>query len=521
MKLARNPIVLKFRRKADDNNTVMKVLFMVSILLCSFQSLWASDLVFNFEKFKRLPYEEKVQLVKAYQKLSAKIDESLKKTTKFKFSMTNREQFFDDFQTYAKLTQQFFISEAVAENFNIDKKCAFAGWVANYDSKGVCNLTAVKKDPNYSSGACGTRNIQCNPMLFGKNGNKPLCVDAYSPGNRGASYQCMVLSSQVADPAKNMREIIANIMADPQSFYQLALVLQRLCLCENEDAKGKNIYRGRIHTDLQNSTCVGLIKQLQNLLNQKNDSEDKLSWFCAEDSFSGQANQKTIQKDLAGIKAIVDKLNDEKKYDETLKAVCGPKVTVVGTPVLTNEPVSTPPVISVVCTEGDCPEDKPTTTTTNVTSPSAISTESSIALNLVTSQKANGNKIEISVDDILCKSMKTPKTYVEGNEGCTLTWAAPESVKLELDNGVLWNSIPRSATEFAITITLSDGKDQVVSTETIPALDATTIDETSTSAIALTTDDAIDWGSDTVPPPPQFSPLNLGPPFMFMMPGVN
>lgn len=498
----------------------MKVLFFLSILWCSSNSLWASDFRFDFQKFKKLSYGQKVEVIKTYQKLAAKVDENSKKYMKFKYTLNQREEFMRDIETYARLTSQFFLSHAYAQNFNVDKKCAFAGWVADYDKKGICHLTSIKtsSNKNYSMSACSSRQIQCNPMLFGKNGTKSFCVDAYSPGNRGASYQCMLASSAVPDQKKHMNDIIANIMGDPESFHQLVLVLQRLCLCESEEAKGKNKYRNLIHTANQNTTCIGLLKQLKALLNFKNDGAEKLPWFCAEASFS----QNSIQKDLSGIKAIVDKLEDEKKYDETLKTVCAPAESGGGSPpILNEEPADgtssgNTPAIEVVCTDdGEC-TDPPAPVTT--TSPAAT------GLTLVATEKVDGNDIEIQITELVCNSMKTPKTYVEGNEGCTLTWKAdPASETLELDNGVLWQSIAKATTEFAITITLSDGKTKVVSTHTIPVAEksSTTSDDAITSDSAITSDDAIDFGSDTVPssPPPNF--INLGAPFMFLMPGMQ
>lgn len=520
--LARNPIVLKENPKSDDNNTVMKVLFMLSLFWCSLQAFAASDAGFNYSKFKRLSYSQKVELIKTYQRLAAKVDEQSQKSMKFKFSLNRSEAFLENLEIYARLTKQFFIAEAIAQNFDVNKKCAFAGWVANYESNGTCSLIKVKKDANYSQTGCAANQIKCNPMLFGSDGSKAFCADAYLPGNRGASYQCMQLSAGVKDQNKHMKDIIAKITADPQSFHQLVLVLQRLCLCE-ADGTPKNKYRDRIHKPESSSTCDGLIQQLRKLLNVKNDSEEKNPWFCTEASFEG----KTIQKDLAGIKAIVDQLEDSKKYDETLKAVCAAPVVPASGPgvVLVSEnPTSpggitvgtdpgnpgtgaSPTAIEVVCTEdGSCEE--------------PATSETAVTLKLIAVPEVKTDAVDIQVTELLCNSLKTPDEFVSDHKGCTLTWEAKPALATALDNDVIWNSIPRGATEIAITITLSDGTKQEISTHTIPVLEeSSTSDSAITSDAAIASPDAIDFGDDTVPPYQGGQFLNLPPPFMFILPG--
>lgn len=507
----------------------MKYLIILTIFLASLHSVYASDLVFNFENFKRLPYEEKVKVVKTYQQLSAKVDESSKEIMKFKFSLNKREQFIEDFQTYTSLAQKFFLAEAYADSFDVNKKCAFAGWVANYDAKGLCNLTAIKitNKSNYNKAACSSSEIVCNPLLFGTKAGKPFCADAYLPGNRGASYKCMEQSTQ----AKNTKEIIANIMSSPQDFYRLALVLQRLCLCETDDQKkpaGQNKYRNRLHSSANNSTCNGLIKQLQILLNHKNEAiegtVDNVPWFCAEKSFAGQANQKTMQNDLFGIKAIVDKLTDQSKYDETLKAVCGPAPvggTSTGPGIIITDP-GLPNPSSEVCTEdGDC-EDEPVVNPPSTTTPAAITSGASVGLNLETSLlNDTATTAEVRITALECKDIKVPTDFPK--DGCTLKWemvdlASGAAIELE---GVLSYTANKAATEFTIQVTLSDGKDSKVSTQTIPALEKSSDTETTTDAAIEVTDGAIDL-DDTAPPPPGAPQMIFLPPsMMFIMPGVN
>lgn len=507
----------------------MKSIIILAITLVTIQNLFANELVFNFEKFKRLPYSEKVEVVKAYQKLSARIDEKNLKTMKYKFSINKQEQLLEDLKLYAALTKQFFMAEAEAtpENFDLNKKCAFAGWVADYDAKGLCNLSAVKKEAgkSYISSNCKTGEIQCNPMLFGKNGTKPLCVDAYQPGNRGASYKCMELSAGVKDPVQNMKDIIAGIMADPQNFYRLALVLQRLCLCESDGEKGKNIYRDAIHKSESSSTCVGLIKQLQKLLSQKVTDKPDITWFCAEDAFKSQSNQKTIQNDLSGIKAIVDKLTDEKKYDETLKAVCNiPSSVDLSTTTTASISTTTGSITNPddECTEGNCPEDDETDVGTGpaITSGSAITSDSAVDIELSLDESTT----EVKITTLVCKSFKTPADYKDGVDGCSLKWESITSgtaVSLDEIGGALSYSPTKLETEFIIKATITDGKETKSAEVTIPALSKDD-EATSTAAIDLTTPAAIDMGDDTVPPPPGAPQTTILPPtMMFIMPGVQ
>jgi hypothetical protein len=129
----------------------MKLLLIVFVLV-NFSSVWAWN---GKDAWTHSPMKSKVELLNSYQTF---------------FSELEKNESFDEFQHKSSKFIQLLFSEAWASSLNMD--CLYAGW----PSKRIQNKCSspLKHNPDYKKGSCQEGQIQCQPLLFGKNNCVPI-----------------------------------------------------------------------------------------------------------------------------------------------------------------------------------------------------------------------------------------------------------------------------------------------------------------------------------------------------------
>lgn len=140
----------------------MKI-FMTSLFLIIASSAFA---ITPKEAWQNANMRDKVRLLNEYRDFYSQLD-------------AQQSSELSEFKTTSYY--QFFINDAYAASAK-GMNCVYAGW----PSKRVNNLCSSpqRQNPSYESGSCGASQMQCQPLLFGKD----LCVPVSTKSQRSLAF---------------------------------------------------------------------------------------------------------------------------------------------------------------------------------------------------------------------------------------------------------------------------------------------------------------------------------------------